>query len=132
MTSKGARMTKDVDLAGILAPVAEALIDHDSVRREREHDRTHDGGGRLRLERSTGRLAPNRAGVNAAKSIITPENVISAAANLEDQLADLADAIAAASEDAIGNAWSVLTNGDPVTPELIFAGGDVVMVEVPR
>lgn len=25
--------------------------------------------------------------------------------------------------------WSVLTNGDPVTPELIFAGGDVVMLE---
>lgn len=27
--------------------------------------------------------------------------------------------------------WSVLTNGDPVTPELIFAGGDVVMVYTP-
>lgn len=25
--------------------------------------------------------------------------------------------------------WSVLTNGDPVTPELIFAGGDVIMLE---
>ncbi len=24
--------------------------------------------------------------------------------------------------------WSVLTNGDPVTPELIFAGGDVIMI----
>lgn len=27
--------------------------------------------------------------------------------------------------------WSVLTNGDPVSPELIFAGGDVIMVHVP-
>lgn len=27
--------------------------------------------------------------------------------------------------------WSVLTNGDPVNPELIFAGGDVIMVHVP-
>jgi hypothetical protein len=27
--------------------------------------------------------------------------------------------------------WSVLTNGDPVTPELIFAGGDVIMVYTP-
>lgn len=24
--------------------------------------------------------------------------------------------------------WSVLTNGDPVTPELVFADGDVIMV----
>ncbi len=29
-----------------------------------------------------------------------------------------------------GSDWSVLTNGDPVTPELIFDGnGDVIMVE---
>jgi predicted acyltransferase len=27
--------------------------------------------------------------------------------------------------------WSVLTNGDLVTPELIFAGGDVVMIRIP-
>lgn len=27
--------------------------------------------------------------------------------------------------------WSVLTNGDPVSPELIFAGGDVIMLEIP-
>lgn len=27
--------------------------------------------------------------------------------------------------------WSVLTNGDPVTPELIFAGGDVIMIYTP-
>lgn len=27
--------------------------------------------------------------------------------------------------------WSVLANGDPVTPELIFAGGDVIMVHTP-
>lgn len=27
--------------------------------------------------------------------------------------------------------WSVLTNGDPVTPELIFAGGDVIMIRIP-
>lgn len=32
-----------------------------------------------------------------------------------------------------GSAWSVLTNGDPVTPELIFDGnGDVIMVETLR
>lgn len=27
--------------------------------------------------------------------------------------------------------WSVLTNGDPVNPELIFAGGDVIMTHMP-
>lgn len=27
--------------------------------------------------------------------------------------------------------WSVLTNSDPVNPELIFAGGDVIMVHTP-
>lgn len=27
--------------------------------------------------------------------------------------------------------WSVLTNGDPVNPELIFAGGDVIMTHTP-
>lgn len=27
--------------------------------------------------------------------------------------------------------WSVLTNGDPVTPELIFVDGDVIMVSIP-
>lgn len=32
-----------------------------------------------------------------------------------------------------GSAWSVLTNGDPVTPELIFDGfGDVIMTETLR
>lgn len=30
-----------------------------------------------------------------------------------------------------GSQWSVLTNGDPVSPELIFAGGDVIMLETP-
>lgn len=28
-----------------------------------------------------------------------------------------------------GSAWSVLTNGDEINPELIFSGGDVIMVE---
>lgn len=28
--------------------------------------------------------------------------------------------------------WSVLTNGDPVTPELVFADGDVIMTYVPN
>lgn len=27
--------------------------------------------------------------------------------------------------------WDVLTNGDPVTPELVFAGGEVVMIRIP-
>jgi hypothetical protein len=30
-----------------------------------------------------------------------------------------------------GSEWSVLTNGDPINPELIFAGGDVIMVHTP-
>lgn len=30
-----------------------------------------------------------------------------------------------------GVEWSVLTNGDAVNPELIFAGGDVIMTHVP-
>ncbi len=38
-----------------------------------------------------------------------------------------------ASSASGGSAWSVLTNGDPVTPELIFDGtGDVIMVETLR
>jgi hypothetical protein len=28
-----------------------------------------------------------------------------------------------------GSQWSVLTNGDATTPELIFADGDVIMTE---
>lgn len=32
--------------------------------------------------------------------------------------------------EAVGY-WSPLTNGDPVTPELIFADGDVIMVWTP-
>lgn len=31
----------------------------------------------------------------------------------------------------IGPEWSVLTDGDVVNPELIFAGGDVVMTHIP-
>lgn len=27
--------------------------------------------------------------------------------------------------------WDVLSNGDPVTPELIFAGGEVIMIRIP-
>jgi len=30
-----------------------------------------------------------------------------------------------------GSQWSVLTNGDVANPELIFAGGDCVMLETP-
>lgn len=30
-----------------------------------------------------------------------------------------------------GSEWSVLTNGDPVNPELIFADGDVIMTHIP-
>jgi hypothetical protein len=114
----------------MLQPVAEALIAPEDIRREREHDRTHDAGGRLRLERSTGRLPPNRAGVNSASSILTPANSISSAGNLAEQLADLADAIAAL---GTGYAWSVLTNGYPADPQIIFtAEGDVIMTEVDR
>lgn len=32
---------------------------------------------------------------------------------------------------AIDRQWSVLTNGDPVSPELIFADGDVIMTHIP-
>lgn len=36
-------------------------------------------------------------------------------------------------ESGAGSAWSVLTNGDPVAPELIFDSfGDVIMTETPR
>ena len=31
----------------------------------------------------------------------------------------------------LGSEWSVLTNGDLLYPELIFAGGDVIMLHVP-
>lgn len=30
-----------------------------------------------------------------------------------------------------GSEWSVLTNGDSINPELIFAGGDVIMLHTP-
>lgn len=30
-----------------------------------------------------------------------------------------------------GSEWSVLTNGDATNPELIFAGGDVIMTHIP-
>lgn len=123
----------DADIAAMLQPVAEALVGSEDVRREREHDRTHDAGGRLRLERSTGRLPPNRAGVNSASSILTPENSISSAGNLAEQLQDLADAIAALGGGSAGYAWSVLTNGYPADPQVVFtAEGDIIMVEIDR
>lgn len=34
-------------------------------------------------------------------------------------------------EDMAGSEWSVLTNGDVASPELIYAGGDVIMLETP-
>ncbi len=41
--------------------------------------------------------------------------------------------ISIASSGGAGSAWSVLTNGDAITPELIFdGGGDVIMVETLR
>ncbi len=33
--------------------------------------------------------------------------------------------------DAQGREWSVLTNGDLSFPELVFAGGDVIMLHIP-
>lgn len=35
------------------------------------------------------------------------------------------------SATSMGSEWSVLTNGDLVYPELIFAGGDVIMLHTP-
>lgn len=31
---------------------------------------------------------------------------------------------------AVASQWEVLTNGDAVNPELIYAGGDVIMLEI--
>lgn len=33
--------------------------------------------------------------------------------------------------NAVSKQWSVLTDGDLIEPELIFAGGDVIMTHVP-
>ncbi len=33
--------------------------------------------------------------------------------------------------DAVDTQWSVLTNGDVDNPELVFAGGDVIMTHIP-
>lgn len=35
------------------------------------------------------------------------------------------------SSGGVGASWSVLTNGDATNPELIFAGGDVIMTHIP-
>lgn len=34
-------------------------------------------------------------------------------------------------DEQLGREWSVLTNGDATNPELVFAGGDVIMVHTP-
>lgn len=34
--------------------------------------------------------------------------------------------------NAFGSEWSVLTNGDILMPELVFADGDVIMIETAR
>ncbi len=34
--------------------------------------------------------------------------------------------------ELFSGAYEPLTNGDPVNPELIFAGGDVIMVQMVR
>ncbi len=50
------------------------------------------------------------------------------------KITNLADGTAASDAAAFGQIaagqvqWSVLTNGDPTTPELVFTGGDVIMV----
>lgn len=43
------------------------------------------------------------------------------------------DAVTIASSGGAGNAWSVLTNGNASSPELIFdSNGDVIMTETAR
>lgn len=172
----------DAELAAALRPVAEALLSREQVRREREHDRTHVGGGKLRGDAIAGTLPAGTAGAVQSQSVqVPPLAGVSASENLRDQLADLADAIETMAmtpgptgptgpagpagpagpkgdkgdpgepgpqgpagpqgetgptgpagprgETLYAGPWSVLTNGDASSPELIWANGDVVMVQ---
>lgn len=126
-------MSKQTDAAwsAALRPVTEALIREEDVRRDQEHDRTHDAGGALRAERVKGRLPGNTTGVIAPESVQVPASALSASENLRDHLADVEAAIVAAAAAAAAAAavtWSVMTNGDPANPEIVFVDGDVVMV----
>lgn len=83
----------DAQNAAILRPVADALIGHDDVRRAREHDRTHERGGRLRGDRVSGVLPRNTTGTVQGDSVQVPASDFSASQNLADQLAAMAAAI---------------------------------------
>lgn len=64
----------------------------------------------------------------ATDATLTAERVLTAGAGLS-----LTDAGAGSTATLASSAWSLLSNGDPVTPELIFDGsGDVIMIESAR
>lgn len=152
--------TTDAAFAAALRPVAEAIIRAEDVRRDEEHDRTHDPGGRLRADRVTGRLPGNTTGVIAPETVQVPPSALSSSENLRDHLTDVTAAVLARltleqvqdaaatmllagagvtlvyddtagtlTVSASGTTWSVLTNGDPADPQLVWTDdGDVIMV----
>ena len=86
---------------------------------------------------ASGATGGGGSGSSGANPNLTYLTEIDESANLPNSRALLAG-LYIALDTAIANQmtirsseWSVLTNGDPVTPELIFAGGDVIMTHIP-
>lgn len=124
----------DFAFAAALRPIADALITPESVRREREHDHTHDKSGQIRAERIEGRLRDNRTGVIDAASVMLPATETEPVRSLKKHMEDTGGLGPAGpqgppGESGVVGAWSLLTTGDLTDPQLVFVDGDVILVE---
>ena len=103
--------------------------------------RSIDGNGRVRLDNpdALGGLLPvphggtghDQGALTAAQTRDLVEDLLAAGANIT--ITRVGDTLTIAAAEAIGSAWSILTNGDPADPQLVWDSfGDVIMTEVAR
>lgn len=82
-------------------------------------------------------LQTNTTSINEINSAIT--NIITGAVtniynqqfNTNESFEEIYFSVTPPVAEDIDSTWSVLTNGNSINPELIYAGGDVVMVHTP-
>lgn len=87
-----------------------------------------DGGDGLIIPGSTGPPGPTGP-TGPAGSSISGSSMIPDDSGGGDETIMIIQQTSGGSSEFVE--WSVLTNGDPVSPELIFAGGDVIMTHTP-
>jgi len=74
------------------------------------------------------------SGANPNLHYLTHQNDVASLPNSRELLAGVYIAFddTVANERTVnGTEWTLLTNGDPINPELIFVAGDVVMIHTP-